>query len=96
MLPDVFDGIEGLKIGLCLTQGDYVLDPEVERNTLDAAAALEAAGATVEQFDLAVTEEEINRAAAVHFDKIFGDWIGMEAAAAPEDVTAYAAEFARS
>ncbi len=95
VLPDVFDGIEGLKIGLCLTQGDYVLDPEVERNTLDAAAALEAAGATVEQFDLAVTEEEINRASAVHFDKIFGDWIGMEAAAAPEDVTAYAAEFAR-
>ena len=31
----------------------------------------------------------------MHFAAIFGDWIGQEADAAPDLVTAYAAEFAR-
>jgi len=94
-IPEALDGIEGLRIGLCLRQGDYALDPEVERNTRDAASALADAGAIVEEFELAVTEQMINVACSVHFASIFGDWVGHEAAAAPDLITAYAAEFAR-
>ena len=92
-IPDRLEGIEGLRIGLCLHQGDYPLDPEVERNTRDAAAALADAGAIVEEFELGVTEADINRAASVHFAAMFGDWITTEAEAAPDLVTAYAARF---
>ncbi len=92
-IPSRLDGIEGLRVGLCLHQGDYPLDPEVERNTRDAAAALAEAGAIVEEFELGVTEAEINQAASVHFAGMFGDWITREAEAAPDLVTAYAARF---
>jgi Asp-tRNA(Asn)/Glu-tRNA(Gln) amidotransferase A subunit family amidase len=94
-IPAELEGIEGLRIGICLHQGDYPLDPEVEHNTLEAGAALAAAGARVEQFELGLTEQLINAATSVHFAAIFGDWIGHEADSAPDLVTAYAAEFAR-
>ncbi len=94
-IPAALEGIAGLKVGVCLRQGDYPLDPEVERNTREAAAALAAAGAVVEEFELEITEDQINTAAAVHFSGMFGDWIMMEADAAPDHVTPYAAEFGR-
>lgn len=94
-IPAELEGVTGLRVGICLHQGDYALDPEVERNTLDAGAALADAGAHVEQFELGITEHMINVVTAVHFDAIFGDWIGHEADSAPDLVTAYAAEFAR-
>jgi amidase len=94
-IPAQLEGIAGLRLGLSLRQGNYHLDPEVEHNTREAAAALEAAGATVEEFEPELTEEMINIATSVHFASIFGDWIGGEAEAAPDHVTPYAAEFAR-
>ena len=55
-IPAELEGVTGLRVGICLHQGDYALDPEVERNTLDAGAALADAGAHVEQFELGITE----------------------------------------
>jgi Asp-tRNA(Asn)/Glu-tRNA(Gln) amidotransferase A subunit family amidase len=48
---------EGLRLALDVDVGCYAVDAEVERAVRDAAAALEAAGAVVEEVDLGWTRE---------------------------------------
>lgn len=56
----------GLRLALSIDLGYYAVDPEVERNTRQAAAALREAGASVEEVDLGWTRE-INDAGWLHW-----------------------------
>jgi Asp-tRNA(Asn)/Glu-tRNA(Gln) amidotransferase A subunit family amidase len=49
----------------------------------------------VDEVDLHVPAERVERATAIHFQAAFGGWIGEQVAAHPEQTTAYAAAFAR-
>jgi aspartyl-tRNA(Asn)/glutamyl-tRNA(Gln) amidotransferase subunit A len=72
VLPDRFDAVDGLRIALSVDLGAWDVDPEVEANTRAAAAALEEAGAIVEEVHIPWTLEEIMRVARAHFAAIFG------------------------
>jgi Asp-tRNA(Asn)/Glu-tRNA(Gln) amidotransferase A subunit family amidase len=93
VLPECLDGIDGTRIALSVDLGDWPVDPEVRANTLAAADALRAAGATVDLVDLTLPRAHVRRAAAIHFDAIFGRWIAAEVAAHPDLITPYAAAF---
>jgi amidase len=94
VLPDRFEGVEGLRIALSVDLGGWPVDPEVRANTLAVGAALREAGAIVDEVDLAISREQVMRATAIHFDLAFGAWIGAETAAHPLQATAYAKAFA--
>jgi Asp-tRNA(Asn)/Glu-tRNA(Gln) amidotransferase A subunit family amidase len=93
VLPERLDGIDGTRIALSVDLGDWPVDPEVRANTLAAADALRAAGATVDLVELTLPRAHVRRAAAIHFDAIFGRWIAAEVAAHPDLITPYAAAF---
>jgi Asp-tRNA(Asn)/Glu-tRNA(Gln) amidotransferase A subunit family amidase len=50
-------GVEGMRLALDVDLGCMAVDPEVEREVRDAAAALAEAGAIVEEVDVAFTRE---------------------------------------
>lgn len=76
LVPERLDGIEGWRIALSVTLGDYPVDPDVAANTLTAAEVFREAGAMVEEVELSWRREDIHRAALVHFGAIFGAIIG--------------------
>ncbi len=90
LLPDRFDGIEGLRIALSPDLGSWPLDPEVRENTIRTAEALRDAGAEVEEVDLRIPRDRVMEAVAIHFKLGFGAWIAAEAASRPDEITAYA------
>lgn len=67
--------LEGARIALCLELGAFELDPAVRRNTLAVAAALRAAGATVDEVELPWTMDEIFELVWAHFGAIMGSSI---------------------
>ncbi len=95
VLPERFEGVDGLRIALCLTLGDYVVDDEVEANTRAAAAALAAAGAVVEEVELPWTRRRLEEIAWTHFGAIFGASVGVMAGDQAELLMPYTREFAR-
>jgi Asp-tRNA(Asn)/Glu-tRNA(Gln) amidotransferase A subunit family amidase len=88
-LPSTFEGIEGMRIALSVDLGAWDVDEEVAANTRAAGAALEQAGAIVEEVALPWTLEEFQRVARAHFASIFGAAIGELVAAFPELVNDY-------
>ena len=89
-IPEQLEGVEGLRIALCLRLGDFPLDPEVEVNTLAVADGLREAGASVEEVELPWRREDIIRATLVHFGEIFGRDIGRAVAEHGDLMTPYA------
>ncbi|UZX02859.1 amidase [Arthrobacter sp. CDRTa11] len=67
VLPDTLEDVRGLRIALSVDLGSYPVDPEVRKNTLDIAAALRDAGATVEEVDLTLSRDTIHRIASIHY-----------------------------
>jgi len=65
-------GIEGWRIGLSVDLGCWDVDPEVEANTRAAAAALEEAGAIVEEVSIPWALDHVIGTARRHFAAIFG------------------------
>jgi Asp-tRNA(Asn)/Glu-tRNA(Gln) amidotransferase A subunit family amidase len=94
-LPEQLDGVEGMRIAVSPDLGDWVLDDEVRRNTLDLATALRDQGAIVEEVDLVVPRAIVQRATAIHFHLGFGAWVASEAIEHGDQMTAYAKEFPR-
>jgi Asp-tRNA(Asn)/Glu-tRNA(Gln) amidotransferase A subunit family amidase len=94
VLPDRFEGIDGWRVALSPHLGDWVLDPEVEANTLAAGDAFREAGAIVEEVDVAITRADIDHATLVHFGAIFGKMIGDEVEQHPDLVMPYSAAIA--
>ncbi len=75
-LPTDPGTIAGRRVALVTDFGCFPLDPEVERNTRDAAQALRDAGAIVEEVQINLTRDVLHKAFGVHFAAIFGAWIG--------------------
>lgn len=94
VLPDRFEGIEGMRIALSLDLGDWDVDPEVRANTLAVADLLRDCGARVDLVDLHIPRAKVMRAIGIHFDSIFGAWIASMCEEHREIVTDYAASFA--
>jgi Asp-tRNA(Asn)/Glu-tRNA(Gln) amidotransferase A subunit family amidase len=96
VLPDAFEGVEGLRLAVSVDlDGSWPIDPEIRRNTLDCAEALRGAGAVVDEVVVDLPNDLVMRCAAIHYRLGFGAWIAQEAAAHPDEVTAYAAAFWR-
>ncbi len=95
-LPTAFDGVEGMRIALCLSLGDWPLDPAVEANTRRVGASLAAAGAQVDEVTLPWTRDQIWQAAQAHFEGIMGAGIGAVAAEHGEILNDYTRAFAAS
>ena len=95
LLPERFEGIEGLRIALSADLGDWPVDPEVRANTLALADTLRTAGAEVDVVDVHVPRAEVELATAIHFHLAFADWIGEQAREHPDLVTPYAVDMAR-
>ncbi|WP_445529172.1 amidase [Streptomyces cyslabdanicus] len=94
ILPEQFESVEGLRVALSVTLGDWVVDPEVEANTRAVAEALRVAGAIVEEVEVSITRADVFRAALIHFGSIFGPYITSIAAEHGELLTDYARDFA--
>jgi Asp-tRNA(Asn)/Glu-tRNA(Gln) amidotransferase A subunit family amidase len=84
-LPEVFEPIDGWRVALSLDLGCFDVDEPVVANTLAAADAFRAAGATVEEVKLDWDLDEMRRAAYVHWAGGFVE----EIAAHPELRDAY-------
>ncbi|BBX38280.1 amidase [Mycolicibacterium mageritense DSM 44476 = CIP 104973] len=73
----------------------WPVDPEIATNTRAIGAALEALGTEIDYIELPFTRADVIRAAAIHYDSVFGKSITAEAAEHPEQITSYAKDFAR-
>ena len=62
----------GLRVALCLRLGDFPLDAAVRENTIAAADALAADGATVEEIELPWTMTQIADVANAHYNGFLG------------------------
>lgn len=67
--------VEGLRLALDVDLGDYVVDPQVEREVRAAVAALAAAGAIVEEVELGWTRE-VADAWGEHWSVYLAAWFG--------------------
>ncbi len=85
--------IAGRRVALVTDFGCFPLDPEVERNTREAAEALRAAGAIVEEVEIALSREVLHKAFGVHFAAIFGAWIGGMIDEHRDEMTGHALAF---
>ena len=95
-IPASPEGVEGLKIALCLGIGDWPLEPEVEANTRRVGASLAAAGAVVDEVTLPWTRDDIFTAAQAHFAAIMGAGIATVAAEFGDLLNDYTRAFAAS
>ena len=68
-------GVEGVRIALCMTLGDWPVDADVVANTNRVAEALRQAGAHVDEVVLPWTMDRFWQAARAHFGAIFGPGI---------------------
>jgi len=88
-IPERLEGIDGMRIAVSVDLGAWDVDDEVVANTRAAAAALESAGAIVEEVEIPWTLEFIMDTTRRHFSAIFGAEIGGAAEAFPELVNDY-------
>jgi Asp-tRNA(Asn)/Glu-tRNA(Gln) amidotransferase A subunit family amidase len=90
LLPERFDGIEGMRIALSLELGgDWTIDDDVRANTLAVAEALRSAGAIVDEVDLTIPYDDVMRAISAHFHYGFAADIGAAVTAHPDLVCDY-------
>jgi Asp-tRNA(Asn)/Glu-tRNA(Gln) amidotransferase A subunit family amidase len=93
-IPSQLDGIRGMRIALSVDLGSWEIDEDVATNTRETAAALEAAGAAVDEVKLPWTLDRLMSAARRHFAAIFGAYIAEVCDASPDLVTDYAMAWA--
>jgi aspartyl-tRNA(Asn)/glutamyl-tRNA(Gln) amidotransferase subunit A len=79
-LPGAFEDVDELRIALCVDLGAWQVDGDVAANTRAAAAALEEAGAHVDEVAIPWSLPEIISTARRHFGAIFGEQIAEAAA----------------
>jgi amidase len=95
LLPERFEGVEGIRVALSVDLGDWPVDPEVRANTLAVGDALRAAGATVDDVAVVIPFADVQLAAAIHFKLGFAAWIEGEIREHGDLVTSYAVEMTR-
>lgn len=69
-------GVEGMRIAVCPTLGDWQVDPQILANTAAVADELRRCGAHVAEVSLPWTTERIWNASRAHFAGIFGPGVG--------------------
>jgi aspartyl-tRNA(Asn)/glutamyl-tRNA(Gln) amidotransferase subunit A len=87
-------GVAGLRIAVSVDLGSWDVEEDVKRNTLRAADALRAAGATVENVDFTLDQEEVFAVAHAHLGIIFGASLATLLDEHRDDMTSYAVAFA--
>ena len=95
-IPEHLAGIEGLRLALCVHLGDFAVDPEIQANTRAAAAALQEAGAQVEEIELSWKRADISRASLVHYGAIFGPSVAHHLDEHADELMPYTREFIRA
>ncbi|MGF0313380.1 amidase [Rhodococcus sp. IEGM1428] len=93
ILPDTFEGVEGMRIALCVELGDFVVERAIEENTRRAANLLEEAGAIVEEVTLPWRRGDIGAVAAAHLGRLAGEALLHLPEAAHELLMPYTREF---
>lgn len=93
-LPAEPQPAHGMRVALCLTLGDFAVDPEVESATRAAAEALRGAGVTVDEVQLPWTAESVLDAAWAHFGAIFGASLDLLAGDRADLLMPYTRRFA--
>jgi aspartyl-tRNA(Asn)/glutamyl-tRNA(Gln) amidotransferase subunit A len=86
--------VAGLRIAVSVDLGSWDVEDNVKRNTLRAADALRAAGATVEVVDFTLDQEEVFEVAHAHLGSIFGASLATLLDEHRDDMTSYAIAFA--
>ncbi len=66
-IPEVLEGIKGMRIAFVAEPGDYPVDDDVARNTAAAVEAFREAGAVVEEVELPIERAKVLLAASIHF-----------------------------
>lgn len=89
-------GVAGLRIAVSVDLGTWDVEADVKRNTLRAAEALRAAGATVENVDFSLDSGEVFDVAHAHFANIFGPSVATLLAEHRDELTSYAIAFAEN
>ena len=89
-IPSELKGIEGWHIGLSVDLGCWDVDPEVQANTRAVGAALEDAGAVVDEVAIPWDFEQVVGTARRHFATIFGAEISSAADAFGDQLNDYA------
>lgn len=85
--------VQGLRIGLSITLGDYPVAPEIRENTLRVARALEVAGAVIVPVDLPWSTNRITETTFAHFGHILGPAMALETAGTEDQLAAYTMRF---
>lgn len=85
--------LQGRRIGLSVTLGDYPIASSVRENTERVAAALEAAGATIVPVTLPWTTERITATTFAHFGHILGPAMAQLTAGTESELAAYTRQF---
>jgi Asp-tRNA(Asn)/Glu-tRNA(Gln) amidotransferase A subunit family amidase len=94
-IPAALRDIKGWRIALCLNPAEYDIEPDVVKNTLEAADMFRAAGATVDEVDLGWRRDEVARAAHAHFGTIFAPSIAAYVKRQRRLMNDYTLEFAK-
>ena len=85
--------VAGMRIALCIRLGNYPVAPDVEANTRAVAAALQDAGAVVEEIELPWTTESISRTMFTHFGYLLGPAMEDETEGSTELLAPYTRSF---
>jgi aspartyl-tRNA(Asn)/glutamyl-tRNA(Gln) amidotransferase subunit A len=93
-LPAEPAAVDGMRIALCVTLGDFPVDPAVAANLLAAADVLRDQGALVVEVELPWTRESLVGAAWAHFGGLFGAVIDQVPVEARELLMPYTRAFA--
>jgi Asp-tRNA(Asn)/Glu-tRNA(Gln) amidotransferase A subunit family amidase len=93
-LPLNPEGVAGLRIAVSVDLGSWKVEDDVRRNTLRAAEALRAAGATVEEVDFTLDHDEVFAVGHAHLAAIFGASVATLLDDYREVMTEYAIAFA--
>jgi aspartyl-tRNA(Asn)/glutamyl-tRNA(Gln) amidotransferase subunit A len=88
--------VSGLRVALSVSLAGWEPDGDVRRNTLSAADALRDAGAIVEEVQIPIRREDVDRAATTHYATIFGPSIAALVAEHRDVMTPYAIAFGES
>ncbi len=88
-IPADLPPVDGLRIAVSTSLGNYVVDDDVVANTRAAAQRLAEAGAIVEEVSLPWDRAEIRRAVDIHFGMIFGASMGEMVDQHGDQITSY-------
>lgn len=94
-LPARLAPAAGMRVAVSLDLGDRAVDPDVAAATMATAEALREAGVEVDEVDLHLPGDAVQRASAIHFGLMFAAWVEETAAEHGELMTDYALEFPR-